>query len=54
MGIRLVQKRMPHKSNFKLVQKYVSAELMKCEIGHTEYFSKLQMEVNIKLVVVQI
>ena len=26
------------KSNFKLVQKYVSAELMKCEIGHTEIF----------------
>ena len=26
------------KSNFKLVQKYVSAELMKCQIGHTDIF----------------
>ena len=26
------------KSNFKLVQKYVLAELMKCEIGHTDIF----------------
>ena len=26
------------KSNFKLVQNYVLAELMKCQIGHTEIF----------------
>ena len=26
------------KSNFKLVEKYVSAELMKCQIGHTDIF----------------
>ena len=31
-------KRNAIKSNFKLVEKYVSAELMKCEIGHTDIF----------------
>ena len=32
-------KRNAIKSNFKLVEKYVLAELMKCEIGHTEVFT---------------
>ena len=37
-GYTASAKRNAIKSNFKLVQKYVSAELMKCEIGHTDIF----------------
>ena len=37
-GYTASAKRNAIKSNFKLVQKYVSAELMKCQIGHTDIF----------------
>ena len=37
-GYTASAKRNAIKSNFKLVQKYVSAELMKCQIGQTDIF----------------
>ena len=37
-GYTASAKRNAIKSNFKLVEKYVSAELMKCQIGHTDIF----------------
>ena len=37
-GYTASAKRNAIKSNFKLVEKYVSAELMKCQIGQTDIF----------------
>ena len=38
-GYTASAKRNAIKSNFKLVEKYVSAELMKCQIGQTYFFT---------------